>query len=339
VVVVKRKIALTLTVLLGTATVAAAASSPAVKTGSATSIKDTSAVLNGTINPNGAKTTYWFEWGLTSSYGSISAVHTLNAGTKAVSVHVTAAGLSPDVHYHYRLFAQNSSGTSSGADHTFKTTGHPVPVAQTEPASSITTSSAIISGLVDPNGQSTPTEFQWGSSPSSLTNTVPGPTVAATTPLQTIATQLSLLAPGATFYYRVLVHSVVGWLPAATLSFTTIPLSRPYASLHVATAPRRDSHKPFTFTTYGSISGPYPANAQCTGTVAIRYFAAGRQIKLRFATVQPNCTFVEQTTISHTHAAHRGAPRPRVQQLQLHINFRGNSYLAPKRHDESVTMG
>ena len=335
-----RKIVLALAVVAGTASVAFAASSPSVKTGAATSIKQTSAMLNGTINPNGAATKYWFEWGLSTSYGSVTAVHSLAAGTAAVSVHITATGLSPDVTYHYRLVAQNASGTASGNDRTFKTTGHPLPVAQTQPASSITTSSATISGLVDPNGVNTPTEFQWGTSPSSLSNTVSGQTVPSSTPLQSVAVQLSGLAPGSTFYYRVLVfRSVAGWIPASTVSFTTLPLSRPFAGLHASTSPHRAHHKPFTFTTSGSISGPFPASAQCTGSVRLRYFAAGRQIKVRFATVQPNCTFSFRVMIFHTFASHHNGPRPSVQTLQIQIRYRGNGYLAPKVHTQSLVMG
>lgn len=336
----KRKIVLALAVLAGTATTAAAASSPSVKTGPATNIKETSAVLNGTINPDGQSTKYWVEWGLTTAYGSKSSVHTLKSGTKAVSVHLTASGLSPDVQYHYRLFAQNASGTSSGADRTFKTTGHALPVAETEPASMITTSGAVISGVVDPNGQSTRTEFEWGSSPTTLNNTVPGQTVPASTPLQTVATQLTGLAAGTTFYYRVLVYrGVVGWIPASTLSFTTLPLSRPYAGMHASTSPHRDRHKPFAFTTSGSISGPFPAAAQCTGTVTLRYYAGGRQIKVRQVPVQSNCTFSHEVLVNHTHAPHRGARRPSVQTLRIVIRFGGNGYLAQRQRVESVVMG
>lgn len=334
-----RMIVVGLAVLGGTASVAVAASSPSVKTGSATNRKETSAVLNGTINPNGSATKYWFQWGLTTSYGSTTAVHSLKAGIKAVAVHLTASGLSPDVKYHFRLVAQNAAGTATGADHTFKTTGRPLPVGETVAASGITTSGATINADVDPNGQSTQTEFQYGSSPTSLTTTVPGPTVPASTPLQRVSAVLSGLADAHTFYYRVLVRGAVGtWIPASTLSFTTLPFNRPYAGLHAHTTPHRDPKRPFMFTTSGSISGPFPAGAQCVGTVALRYYAGGHQRKARFIPVQPNCTFSHEVVIFHTVAPHHGAPRPSVQKLKIVIRFRGNGYLAPKSRTESVVM-
>jgi hypothetical protein len=169
---------------------------------------------------------------------------------------------------------------------------------------------------------------------------VSGPTVSGSTPLQTVATGLPSLAAGSTFYYRVDVfRAVSGWLPASTLSFTTLPLSRPYAGLHAGTSPHHNHHKPFTFTTSGSISGPFPAGAQCTGSVRLRYFAAGRQVKVRYANVQPNCTFSFRVLIFHTFASQHNGPRPSVQTLQIQIRYRGNGYLAPKVHTQSVVMG
>lgn len=333
-----RKIVLALAVLAGTASVAVAASSPSVKTGAATNIKQTSAVLNGTVNPNGSATKYWFQWGLSTTYGSTTAVHSLKAGTNAVSVHLTASGLSPDVKYHYRLVAQNASGLTAGADRTFKTTGHPLPVAETQPATGITFSSATINGLVDPNGQSTPTEFQYGATPT-LTTTVPGPTVPGSTPLQAVSTQLTGLADAHTFYYRVLVfRASVGWIPGPILTFTTLPFTKSNPGLHAHTSPHRDRKKPFMYRTSGSISGPFPANAQCSGTVALRYFAGGRQRKARFVPVQSNCTFSQTVIIFHTFASHHGGPRPSSQTLKIEIHFRGNGYLAPKSRTESVVM-
>jgi hypothetical protein len=331
---------LALAVLAGTASIALAASSPSVKTGPATSIKQTSAILNGTINPNGSATTYWFQWGLSTTYGSMTAVHSLKAGTKSVSVHLTASGLSPGVKYHYRLVAHNASGTATGADKTFKTTGHPLPVAETQPATGITFSGATINGLVDPNGQDTPTDFQYGSSPSALTTTVPGPTVPKSTSLQAVSTQLTGLADGHTFYYRLRVfRSTAGWIAGPTLSFTTLPFTKSNPGLHAHPTPHRDRKRPFMYTTNGSISGPFPAGAQCSGTVALRYFAGGRQRKARFVKVQPDCTFSKTVIVFHTFAAHHGGRRPSSQKLKVQIRFRGNGYLAPKQRTESVVMG
>ena len=95
-------------------------------TNSATNVTLTSATLNGTVNPNGLETTYYFEWGLADSYGNTTNSHSVGSGTSAVAVSANLSVLTPGTTYHYRLVATNSSGTGYGTDRTFKTqiSGH-----------------------------------------------------------------------------------------------------------------------------------------------------------------------------------------------------------------------
>ncbi|HET7416967.1 MAG TPA: hypothetical protein VFJ61_05020 [Solirubrobacterales bacterium] len=97
---------------------------PVTVTGAATDIAETSAVINGTIDTIGLQTTYHFEYGLTSAYGSrvpagIEAV--AGEGRQARIFSRTLKGLQPGATYHYRLVAQNSIGISAGEDRTFTT--------------------------------------------------------------------------------------------------------------------------------------------------------------------------------------------------------------------------
>jgi hypothetical protein len=78
------------------------------------------ATLNGYVDPEGSETTYHFEYGPTTSYGTSVPVPNGSVGSgvvwKAVSQRVT--GLLGT--YHYRLVAKNSAGTTiDGEDHTF----------------------------------------------------------------------------------------------------------------------------------------------------------------------------------------------------------------------------
>ena len=97
----------------------AASASPTVTTGKATNVAMGSATLNGTVNPNGASTTYYFEWGLTSSYGNTTSAQSAGSGTSNVAVSADLTGLTPETAYHYRLVATNSVGTSYGVHRTF----------------------------------------------------------------------------------------------------------------------------------------------------------------------------------------------------------------------------
>jgi uncharacterized delta-60 repeat protein len=98
---------------------------PAVTTLPATGITTIGATLNGTVNPNGATTRAWFDFGLTTSYGNSSV--TTNAGgvSSPISVALAIGALSPGTIYHYRLAATNPIGTDFGADLTFQTVSLP----------------------------------------------------------------------------------------------------------------------------------------------------------------------------------------------------------------------
>lgn len=90
-------------------------------TNPATSISLSSATLNGTINPNGLSTSYHFDWGTTTSYGSSTATLSAGSGSSAVNVNTNISGLAASTTYHFRISATNSSGTYNGSDITFTT--------------------------------------------------------------------------------------------------------------------------------------------------------------------------------------------------------------------------
>lgn len=100
----------------------AAPSAPSVTTGSASNVGSSTATLSGTVNPNGTDTHYRFEYGTTTSYGSITPGHDAGAGTSNVSVSANLTGLNSGATYHYRLVAVSSAGTTRGSDQTFTTT-------------------------------------------------------------------------------------------------------------------------------------------------------------------------------------------------------------------------
>ena len=94
---------------------------PTATTESATSVTSNSVTLNGTLNPNGATTAYYFEYGTTTSYGSTTISTDAGSGTGAVSVNSSLHQLSCDTTYHYRLVAGNTMGMSYGLDQLFTT--------------------------------------------------------------------------------------------------------------------------------------------------------------------------------------------------------------------------
>src|SRR5438034_9127857 len=113
--------------VLATSSPTSAASKPVVTTGNASSITETSATLNGTVNPKGRSTTARFEWGLTTSYGNSTPDQTMGSGNVAVPAAANISGLTSGTAYHFRIRATNSAGTSFGTDNTFTTDNPPPP--------------------------------------------------------------------------------------------------------------------------------------------------------------------------------------------------------------------
>jgi hypothetical protein len=100
----------------------ASAAPPAAITGAASAITGTTATLNGTVLPNKESTTYHFEYGTTTAYGSVTPDVGGLGGNAGKAVSADISGLAPQTTYHFRLVATNASGTSTGADMFFTTT-------------------------------------------------------------------------------------------------------------------------------------------------------------------------------------------------------------------------
>lgn len=108
---------------------------PGAITDAASDIGSTSARARGFVRPNGQETTYRFEYGRTTAYGSRTDSLGADDGLASRAVAQTIAGLQPRTLYHYRIVAINGSDTTRGTDRTF-TTGAPGQVGQGDGAGS-----------------------------------------------------------------------------------------------------------------------------------------------------------------------------------------------------------
>ena len=99
----------------------AQAAAPTATTGTASNIAATSAKLAGSVAPNGQDTTYHFEYGVSTAYGSRTPDGGTVRGNKSKNVSATVNGLLPSTTYHFRLVASNAAGTANGNDATFTT--------------------------------------------------------------------------------------------------------------------------------------------------------------------------------------------------------------------------
>jgi virginiamycin B lyase len=86
-----------------------------------TDATDSTATLRGVVMPVSQATTYYFEYGPTTAYGSVTTAAAAGQGGGAVSVEVPVAGLAAGTTYHYRVVAVNGTDTTRGPDRTFAT--------------------------------------------------------------------------------------------------------------------------------------------------------------------------------------------------------------------------
>jgi Tol biopolymer transport system component len=105
---------------------------PDIKGASASEITKESALLKAEIDPGGLATSYRFEYGPSTEYGTSAPAPEgqLLGSSVAEPVEARIENLSADTTtYHWRVVATNAAGTTVGADHTFRylTTGEGLP--------------------------------------------------------------------------------------------------------------------------------------------------------------------------------------------------------------------
>jgi hypothetical protein len=110
-------------ILFATVGIAVASShqTPSVETQAPTAVTATGATLQGLVNPAGKKTRYWFQYGPTGSYGSLTPVTNVGKGDKQIAVSAAVTGLQPQTTYHVRIVAWADTDMLAGADMTFAT--------------------------------------------------------------------------------------------------------------------------------------------------------------------------------------------------------------------------
>jgi hypothetical protein len=211
-------------------------------------VKPTSTVMSGELNPENAETEYFFEYGAgealakcpggiikQESCQGVASTTVLTSSTYGkIGATLEATGLQPGTTYHYRLAAVNEKQEAGvGPEGSFTTAPRPVPQAETGAATAITSTSALISGTIDPQGQPAVYTFELGIYTGAKTQygiVLSGSTgEGATLTPETLA--LSGLQPGTTYAYRIAIQDA--YTPhgepvrGATHTFTTVSTAPP----------------------------------------------------------------------------------------------------------------
>lgn len=200
---------------------------PTVHTDSATSVLRTSANLNGRVNPDGAPTIFWFEYGESSDLGIVSGFQSAGSGNASLNESVAASGLQPQTKYFYRIDAQNQYGTVTGAIVSFTTPGPGIPSApavSTSDATSVTGSSATLNGLVNPDGAQTTYWFEYSTDSllgSIIGSGTPQKNAGSGTTAVSVSANINGLARNTTYYFRLVASNSQGTVRGDIVRFTT----------------------------------------------------------------------------------------------------------------------
>jgi Fibronectin type III domain len=207
---------------------------PLIDSQSAGSVTTTTATLQAQINPFGLDTTYRFQYGTTTSYGTIVPAPDGDIGSgqgdQAASQDLT--GLQVGVIYHYRVIATNSQGTVTGADQTFTTL--PAVAIDAITVSNVTTTTVTLSAQINPGGVDTAYHIEYGATTAYGTSIpVPDASIGAGQGDQPVSQNITGLQPNSTYHFRVVASNALGTSQSTDQLFMTRgdPASCPNAAL------------------------------------------------------------------------------------------------------------
>jgi hypothetical protein len=186
-----------------------------VKTLAATALTKSTGTLNGSFEPGGLDTHYYFEWGLNTGYGKFAPVPPPGVdgggGTGVATVNANLTKLELGKIYHFRLVATNAQyGTTYGEDETF--VPGEGPTISVDRATEINTDTAALEATINPNSRETTYHWEYGlenCAVSACTQTAPT-TIPAGTAGVPVRTVIENLTPGATYHFRLVAENALG---------------------------------------------------------------------------------------------------------------------------------
>jgi hypothetical protein len=199
-----------------------ASGKPTAITKAATFVTWATARLNGTVNPNGLLTTFYWEYGTTTAYGKKTEPWAIESGTSNQDGWRDIGSLNPKTTYHFRIVAENSAGKAYGADETF-TSLAPKPDVKTGPATQITTNSARLTGTVNPHGLKTTCWFRFGTTTEYGTGIGTSPVSSGGIGPSTVPVYVDVnkLHVNTVYHYQLVCENSSGLTAGADMSFKT----------------------------------------------------------------------------------------------------------------------
>lgn len=203
---------------------------PAVFTLPATGVTESTATLNGLVDPNGSATTLNFDYRKAGTNDAFTATTGRDAGTGKVPLPFSesiVSGLEKCTTYEFRVKAINAVGSTDGSLVQFRTFCAPQVV--TLPASPIGADNAGLNMSLRPNGPPTTFNYTYSLSPdlaNPVATEVRGP-VESTGVESPLTETVQGLQPATTYYFRGQAANRLGSADGAIVSFRTQQRSTP----------------------------------------------------------------------------------------------------------------
>ena len=200
--------------------------SPTVTTDQNSSPTGSTAVVSGTVNPNGNFTTYWYKYGTTVNSTSKTASQTVGSGYISIPAPGYIKGLLTDKTYYFRLVAENILGKVSGDQFVFQTKGNnspPVgssPTVKTLAPTGILNTTATLTGDVKPNYATTQYWFEYGKT-ANLGYTSSFISIGNGSNNLSASASITNLTPSTTYYFRLNAQNQFGTTNGSIISFKT----------------------------------------------------------------------------------------------------------------------
>lgn len=186
-----------------------------------------SAVMSAKINPENANTTYRFQYGACpelDSCAELGETESLKAATYGkIGATLEATAMRQGTPYRYRLVAKSVGGEAKGPEAELRTADTPKVQAITGEANAIEATGAVVSGMVNPDGQAAGYTFELGVYAGTDTQfgVVFSGSAGEGASFVTETLALTGLQPGTEYAYRIAAANGYGAAAGAVSRFTT----------------------------------------------------------------------------------------------------------------------
>jgi len=191
-----------------------------------TNLAANSATLNGSLDPDGMPTKYYFQYGVDTHYDLETEVKDAGSGSGEIALDpIDIKKLQPGRTYHYRLIAENALGTTKAQDRTFTAPAKPL-ISSLNPTNVLETSADLNAKVNDFNSEAE-YFFEYGTSLGALQSSTPVEELSASPDPQSVLAHVTGLEAGLTYYFRLVAINQYGRSQSADGTFDFTPPACP----------------------------------------------------------------------------------------------------------------